>query len=240
MTRNNFVHHAVVSMLRSCVVSDALKRAVEAANEIENKNISPWDDPNEGVLLKRIENEAHRRGYLLGEHDGRQYAAEPLQKPVVARRAFSVSVYLQHTHDHSVLLVKHKRLDLWLPIGGERQGDETPLETAKRKVRQETGWDPEGFQWTNQKTCLNGPVGLLGYEEHTAGDRGLHMNFVFTAVASQDLSEPISDGSWSEYVWAGSINVNPVPVPPNVGEILHLLRRLVTCQQRSSSSSRRT
>ena len=141
------------------------------------------------------------------------------------RRAFSVSVYLQAVHGNSVFLVKHKRLDLWLPIGGERQGDETPLETAKRKVREETGWNPKAFAWTSQKTCLKGPAGLLGYEEHTAGDRGLHMNFVFTArvlLGSGLGSEPISDGSWSSYAWSGPTQT-PVPVPPNVAEVLHLL-----------------
>ena len=148
-----------------------------------------------------------------------------LPRPKTDRRAFSVSVYLQTMN--CVFLVKHKRLNLWLPISGEHQGNETPLETAKRKVREETGWNPKAFAWTSQKTCLKGPAGLLGYEEHTAGDGGLHMNFVFTArVLGSGLgSEPISYGSWSSYAWNCPTRT-PVPVPPNVAEVLNLLGQI--------------
>jgi ADP-ribose pyrophosphatase YjhB (NUDIX family) len=145
------------------------------------------------------------------------------QSTEITRRAFSVSVYLQSAR--TVLLIKHKRLNAWLPIGGERRGDETPLETAKRKVREETGWDPEALIWSESRNTLGqgAPYGFLGYEEHPAGNRGLHMNFVFKAFVPNFLHDqpPRSDGSWSDFVW--HTNVPPIEEPTNVAEVLRLL-----------------
>ena len=196
-----------------------------------------WDiDSARWATTRPMSEESARRTVAAWAHLSHRFEARQEQPSITAietRRAFSVSVYLQSALSHAVFLVKHKRLDLLLPIGGERQGDETPLETAKRKVREETGWDPEAFVWAHQETGLSVgvPIGFLGYEEHTAGDRGLHMNFVFTAKAlgHGPGSEPVSNGSWSEHVWANGDSAALVPpntstwLPSNVAEVLRLL-----------------
>ena len=53
------------------------------------------------------------------------------------RRAFSVAVYARRRA--SVLVIEHRRLKTWLPIGGELEAGETPLEAARRELREETG-----------------------------------------------------------------------------------------------------
>ena len=100
------------------------------------------------------------------------------------RRAFSVAVFCRNGGE--ILLVRHKRLDLWLPVGGEIEPGETPLEAARRELREETGLEgvfpsvyPAG---QSAGFCVDGtPPGLIGYEEHPAGSKGLHMNFAFVA-----------------------------------------------------------
>ena len=76
-----------------------------------------------------------------------------------------------------MLVIEHRRLKTWLPIGGELEAGETPLEAAARELREETGIVGAFRPLVG---ALDGvPPGLIGYEEHQAGSKGLHMNFVF-------------------------------------------------------------
>jgi ADP-ribose pyrophosphatase YjhB (NUDIX family) len=117
------------------------------------------------------------------------------------RRAFSSSVFIYF--DKKVLLIRHKLLNLWLPVGGEREGNETPLETARREVLEETGLEVK-FPRIRHRP-FGTPAGFLGYEEHEAGPKGYHMNFCFLAYAYDN--HVVSDGSWDKHRW-----VNPYDV----------------------------
>jgi 8-oxo-dGTP pyrophosphatase MutT (NUDIX family) len=129
-----------------------------------------------------------------------------------ARRAFSVSIFCRH--GDAVLLVRHRRLGAWLPVGGEIEPGETPLEAARRELREETGLTglfPAGLGVEGT------PPGLLGYEEHAAGAKGLHMNFAFVAeVGSRDLA-PCDE--WDEARWVRAEELASLPCPANVRQL---------------------
>lgn len=129
------------------------------------------------------------------------------------RRAFSVAVFARH--GGRVLLIKHERLKTWLPVGGEIEAGETPLEAAARELREETRL--EG-RFAHVGGVDGTPAGLIGYEEHQAGSKGLHMNFAFVADVDNDLV--VANDEFKEFRWVR--DGGEVECPPNVRELVRL------------------
>jgi 8-oxo-dGTP diphosphatase len=131
------------------------------------------------------------------------------------RRAFSVAIFCRH--EGEILLIKHKRLGTWLPVGGELEPGETPLEAARRELREETGLEgtfPAGVGVDGT------PPGLIGYEEHAAGSKGLHLNFAFVAdVPSRALA---ACDEYTDVRWVDGDAVMNVECPPNVRQLARL------------------
>jgi 8-oxo-dGTP pyrophosphatase MutT (NUDIX family) len=133
------------------------------------------------------------------------------------RRAFSVAVYARR--GERVLVIEHRRLGTWLPIGGELEAGETPLEAASRELREETGL--HGV-FRPLRGALDGvPAGLIGYEEHPAGSKGLHMNFVFVAEAPAD-AEVVPNDEFEAFRWVDRAELEGLASPLNVRQFGHV------------------
>ena len=127
------------------------------------------------------------------------------------RRAFSVAVYARR--DDRVLVIEHLRLGTWLPIGGELESGETPLEAARRELCEETGLSG---QFRPLEDALDGvPPGLLGYEEHPAGAKGVHLNFVFVTEVDVD-AEVLPNDEFTAWRWVDRSELDRLESPKNV------------------------
>lgn len=134
------------------------------------------------------------------------------------RRAFSVAVYARRRR-REVLVIHHRRLGTWLPIGGELEPGESPLDAARRELREETGLRG---RFPELPGALDGvPPGYLGYEEHLAGSKGLHMNFVFVCDVADD-AEVVPNHEFSDFRWVDVDALAALEAPTNVRQFGYL------------------
>ena len=54
---------------------------------------------------------------------------------------FTVAIFV--VHDEKILLIHHRQLNHWLPLGGHIELDEDPEQAALREVKEESGLDAE-------------------------------------------------------------------------------------------------
>jgi 8-oxo-dGTP pyrophosphatase MutT (NUDIX family) len=54
---------------------------------------------------------------------------------------FTVAIFV--VHESKVLLVHHRKLNKWLPLGGHIELEEDPEQAALREAREESGFDVE-------------------------------------------------------------------------------------------------
>jgi ADP-ribose pyrophosphatase YjhB (NUDIX family) len=134
------------------------------------------------------------------------------------RKAWSVSVFARDSNGR-VLLIKHKRLGTWLPPGGEVEDGESPQQAASRELLEETGLVA---RFVEVDGAIEGaPTGLIAYEEHDAGSKGLHMNFCFLADVDGDV---VPNEEFDEHAWVD--DVSAVSCPKNVAQLIGRVRAL--------------
>jgi len=125
-----------------------------------------------------------------------------------------------------VLLLKHKRLGIWLYPGGHMEQNEIPVETAIRETREETGFKVRiigrpllGLKSARDATEQPAPLATL--YEHVRYKEGEHMHFDLVY-----LSKPvgrrgrIAKDESAQLRWFSQKEIDSIDTYPNVRAVL--------------------
>lgn len=114
--------------------------------------------------------------------------------------------------DEHILLIDHK-IHGWVPPGGHIEPNERPEEAVIRETYEELGWY-EGKDYTFPAPFLPaGDRGLFTFEQHDAGPKGWHMNFVYVLHARTTDVAPCDE--FKEHAWFTTYSL-PKNMPRNV------------------------
>lgn len=132
-------------------------------------------------------------------------------------RHFTVSVYV--VHDRRVLLHWHRRLELWLPVGGHIERDELPEDAAVREVYEESGlrvqlYRPRSLRLFDQDQTreLISPAHFM-----VQGIQSGHQHIDFSFYALSDSSAVVPESGLPEdYRWLAYEELDALPLRENV------------------------
>lgn len=94
---------------------------------------------------------------------------------------FTVAIFV--VHDGKVLVIHHRKLDRWLPLGGHIELDEDPEQAALRETREESGLDVE-LLGERPPTTGPGTRALIGpryLDIHRISDTHEHIGMIYFA-----------------------------------------------------------
>jgi len=120
-------------------------------------------------------------------------------------KEFTASVYI--IYDCKVLLIFHEKFQKWLPPGGHVELNETPVEAAKREVKEETGleielilqenlWVHYGNAMSIERPYLCLLENIPQYKERPAHQ---HIDFVYIARPLNPCKKISDDCSWFNF-----------------------------------------
>jgi 8-oxo-dGTP pyrophosphatase MutT (NUDIX family) len=94
---------------------------------------------------------------------------------------FTVAIFV--VHDGKVLLIHHRALNNWLPLGGHIELDEDPEQAALREAREESGLEVE-LIGERQPTTGSGTRALIRprfLDIHRISDTHEHVGIIYLA-----------------------------------------------------------
>ena len=94
---------------------------------------------------------------------------------------FTVAIFV--VHEGRVLVIHHRKLDKWLPLGGHIELHEDPEQAALREAREESGFEVELFG-ERPPTTEPGTRALIGprfLDIHRINDTHEHIGMIYWA-----------------------------------------------------------
>jgi len=135
-------------------------------------------------------------------------------------------------YKNKVLLIHHRKLDLWLPVGGHIDKNETPDQALVREVKEEIGIDIEIINQSNIPLEGNIKYNLaipFYTNVHSVGDHD-HYGLFFVCKAKNPDQLKINNVELINFNWFSKNDLNenhiPIDVKNQALEALRLYNRL--------------
>jgi len=139
---------------------------------------------------------------------------------------FTVAIFV--VHDGKVLLIHHRKLDQWLPLGGHIELDEDPEQAALREAKEESGLDVELI---GERPPTTGPgtralIAPRFLDIHRINETHEHIGMIYWArpkVGTAGLSRPrtprrgvptiLSAGEHHDIRWCSTADLDKLQPP---------------------------
>ena len=124
-------------------------------------------------------------------------------------------------HENKTLLIHHKKLDLWLPVGGHIDENETPDDAVKREFKEELNIDVEILNKVglgevgNTKKELAVPFYV---NVHNVGDHD-HCCFFYLCKVKNMEDLKINERELNDYRWFSVEELENEDIPEDVRNI---------------------
>jgi len=126
-------------------------------------------------------------------------------------------------HKNKALLHLHKKLGIWIPVGGHIDRDELPQEAALREIKEETGL--EVSLYNPDKKIEMGNVGQLFRPMHILLENinqfHQHIDFIYYATANTFEVNP-QDGEANNLKWFTPDEIKNLKGAPENAKVLSL------------------
>ncbi len=132
-------------------------------------------------------------------------------------RDFTVATFV--IHQGKVLLLWHKKLNMWLPPGGHIDANELPDEAAVREVKEETGLD---VVLLSQPALppIPGPRQLArpeGIQLEDIAPGHQHIDLIYFAVPADPRAvQPVANDEVERVGWYGLEDLDRIPLTDEV------------------------
>jgi 8-oxo-dGTP pyrophosphatase MutT (NUDIX family) len=112
---------------------------------------------------------------------------------------FTVAIFV--VHDGKVLLIHHRKLDKWLPLGGHIELDEDPEQAALREAKEESGLDVE-LLGERPPTTSPGTRALIAprfLDIHRINETHEHIGLIYWARPKRSGDAPVAELAIAEH-----------------------------------------
>ena len=126
---------------------------------------------------------------------------------------FTVAIFI--VHDAKILLIHHRKLDKWLPLGGHIELDEDPEQAALREAKEESGLDVE-LLGERPPTTSPGTRALIAprfLDIHRISDTHEHIGLLYWARLKHSAGVKLATAEHHDIRWCSTAELEQLSPP---------------------------